>query len=270
MSKKLSIIIAIFSALIAVFIIMGYITKVEEEAALDANLVTAVVAKKYISKFDLIQKDMVRIEKIPSKYLSPGSIRSTKELFDSQGRAKFITYVPILEDEVITSTKLTVPGGATGLSVVVPKGQRAIVIPVVEDALSGGLIKPGDKIDLIASFEDKTVILLQNLMILSVGQKILGEELEKRKKQGGLDLGLGDSGSLQSVTLAVTPEEALKISFARDKCRFNVALRNTLDNQIINIGAVNNNNLIGIPVSPKKSITIYEGGESIIKEFFGK
>lgn len=270
MSKKITIIIALFSALIGVFIILGYITKVEEEASLEANLVPVIVAKKYIPKYSIISPDMVRIEMIPSKYIQPGSLSSIKELVDNKGTPRFVTTVPILEDEIILTTKLSIPGRATGLSVVVPKGKRAIVIPVGEASLSSGLIKPGDRIDLIATFEDKSVILLQNLVVLSVGEKILGESKKVRERKRGLvDIPISTSGGVQAISLAVTPTEALKISFARDKCSFNIVLRNNLDNEIVKIPPVNRANLIGTPVTPKKEITIYEG-DRIIREFLRK
>ncbi len=262
MKSKTAIIIAIFSAILGVFLVMSYITSIEEETALDSNIKNVVVAKKNIPQYSLITSDMLKIKQIPSKYLQPKSISSTKELFDKNAKPKFVTLVPIMENESILSTKLTIPGKETGLAVVISQGKRAISIPVADDTSVSGLIKPGNRVDLIATFEDKSAYLLQNLLVLSVGNKIVGELADKEEESGGILADMTEGMGGNSITLAVTPREALKIAFARDKCTFNLVLRSPIDTAVENTPPINQRNLLG-PAKAKSSIEIYKGVESI-------
>ncbi len=255
MKSKTAIIIAIFSALLGSFLLMSYITKIEEETALDANIKNVVIAKKYITKYTLITSDMLKISQVPVKYMQPGSISSIKELFDKHGKPEFVSVVPIRENESILSTKLATPGRETGLSVVIPSGMRAISIPVEDETSVPGLMKPGNRVDLISNFKDKSVYLLQNLLVLSVGSRIIGAIDKKEKNKSilsELSGGMGDG----SITLAVTQKEALKIAYARDKCTFNIVFRNPVDNEIETVGPVNEKNLIGTPDKQRSKIHI--------------
>lgn len=261
MKSKTAIIIAIFSALLGVLLVMSYITTIEEEAALDSNIKNVVVAKKYIARYILITSSLCKIAQIPVKYMQPNSVSSIKELLDKDGKSKFVSLVPIMENESILTTKLTTPGKETGLAVVISRGKRAISIPVAEDTSVSGLIKPGNRVDLISTFEDKSVYLLQNLLVLSVGNEILGAMEEKEKRESIISDISGSMGE-ESITLAVTPKEALKIAYARNKCTFNIVLRSPVDNTIEDVSPVNQKNLLGVPVKPKAGIKVYRGVES--------
>ncbi len=261
MKNKTAIIIAIFSAIIGIFLIMSYITKIEEEVVLDSNIKNVLIAKKYIPKFSIVTPDMIKISQVPAKYLQPGSIRNVKELLDKNSKPKFVTIAPIMEKEIILSTKLTVIGRETGLSVVIPRGKRAISIPISDSVASSGLIRPGNKVDLIATFEDKSAFLLQNLLVLAVGDSIIGS-IEKKEKRKDLLSSLEGSTGGASITLAVTPDEALKIAYAKDKCSFNIVLRSSMDNEIVKISPISLRNLLGTPVKPR-SVEIYKGNQSI-------
>ncbi len=266
MKKKTAIIIAIFSGILGVFLIMSYISKVEEEAALESNMKNVIVAKEYIPKYSFITPNMVKIIQIPSKYLQPGSISSIKELIDKNNKPKFVTLVPIRRGEVILTTKLTIPGRDTGLSVVIPMDKRAISIPISPETGIEGLIKPGNRVDLIATFENKSVFLLQNLLVLSVGNRIIGE-IEKEEKKRGLFPGFGE-GMIggNNITLAVTPTEALKIAYARDKCNFSIVLRSATDNKIVKVSPITKDNLLERKAKKREEIKIYRGTQSI-REF---
>lgn len=262
MKSKTAILIAVISALLGVFFIISYISEIEEKSALDADPKSVLVAKKYIPAYSLVTLDMVRVSQVPSRYLQPGSITSTREIVDKKGNAKFITIVPIMENEVLLSTKFILPSSETGLAVVVPLGQRAISISVNDETSLSGLIKPGNRVDLIGNFEDKSVYLLQNLLVLSVDTRIIGEHEKEGGKKGFLEK-MGEAVGGSTISLAVTPEQALKISYAKEKCSFNVVLRNMLDSGVEKVGAIDANNLLEIRVKPIGSIKVYKGVESL-------
>jgi len=261
MKNKITIIIAIFSAILGVFLVMTYITSIEEEVAIDSNVKSVVAAKKNIPQYSLVTPDMLKIVQVPAKYMQPKSIVNIKELLDQNDNPKFVTLVPIMEDEVILLTKLTIPGKETGLAVVIASGQRAISIPV-DDATISGLLMPGNRIDLIATFDNKSVYLLQNIMVLSVGDKIVGEVKHENKNKRGMLEEMAETMSGTSITLSVKPKEALKIAYAMDKCTFNIVLRSPVDNSVKPIFPVNEANLFG-PVRKKTDIEVIKGADSV-------
>lgn len=260
MKNRTAVIIAVFSALLGIFLVISYTTSVEEEAALNSNVKNVVVAKKYIPKFSVISPGMCKIIQVPAKYIQPNSLSSIKELIDEDDKPKFVSLVPILEDESILSTKVTIPGKETGLAVVISKGMRAFSIPISEESSAISLIKPGNKVDLISTFEEKSVYLLQNILVLSVGNRIIGD-MEKEDKQSIISEVAENMGN-NNITLAVEPEDALKIAYVKDKCSFNIVLRSSFDDDIKQIPPVNQKNLFGPVQQRRQEIKIYKGVES--------
>lgn len=268
MRNKTAIIIAIFFALLGIFLIRGYIAKLEEQAAIDQNMKSIVVAKVNIPQYALLTPDMVKIVQVPSKYMQPGSFSYVKGLVDENNNPRFVTLVSIAADEAVLTTKLSLPGGAAGLSSVVTPGYRAMTVPVSSGLSSSGLLKPGNRIDLISTFEDKSVFFLQDLLILSVGDNIIGTVPVKDKLGKSLITSFKESivgESTGTITVAVSPEQALKISYAQGKCDFNVVLRNSRDNDITDLVPITKNNLLNIKVQVKKQegIEILSGSDII-------
>src|SRR5690606_31224363 len=74
---------------------------------------------------------------------------STPEQYDNRGAR-----VQLFAGDVITLSKLTEPGG-TGNSVKIPKGMRVITIPVDESDSQSNLIGPGDRVDVLVTYQGK-------------------------------------------------------------------------------------------------------------------
>jgi len=252
--RKNAIFISFFAGLLGLFLIIDYVNQIKEDYAIDSNLKNILIAKKYIPPYSIVTKEMVEISQIPAKYLPPKVITKVKELYYNK-KPHYVNLVPILKNEPILLSKLTILGENTGLAVVVEKGKRAISIPIENSSLSE-LILPGNKVDLIATFEDKSVYLLQNLLVLAVGKNILGNNSKKEEKSILNDL---DSDSENNITLAVLPEEALKIAYTKDKCVFHIVIRSSIDNDKLKINPITHNNLFYPASSKKDKIKIYKG-----------
>lgn len=122
------------------------------------------------------------------------------------------------------------------LSVRTPPGKRAVTIMI--DALSavGGLINPGEYVDVIAQLDVKetednggaqkvTTILFQNLQILAVGTNFtsVGEVTRYEAQQNARSL---------NVTLAVDPEEAGLLTFVQSNGKLQLSLRPLQEQEI--------------------------------------
>ena len=156
----------------------------------------------------------------------------------------------IAPGEQILASKLFRDRAESGASFVLPEGRRAMAITVNELIAAGGLIVPGDKVDVIGSCVveapeqnspttqgpsssaamavgngsaanlARTVYALQKLEVLAVAQNVIGEEAlgpqdALRAQDSKASLALNRSSELrptaQTITLALTPDESTKL-----------------------------------------------------------
>ena len=109
------------------------------------------------------------------------------------------------------------------------RGMRAVTI-LTQNVSSGvaGFIRPGDKVDVhltVTSMASRdfpggasSTLLLQNVKVLAVNQQV---DLKTENKV--------DANLLRSVTLLVTPEQAVKLTLGQNKGTLHLALRNPED-----------------------------------------
>jgi len=109
---------------------------------------------------------------------------------------------------------------AQALSAKVGEGRRAVTMPVDETSALSGMLAPGDLIDLYVSFEHHrrriTAPLLQGVRVLATGRQTLGQEQDGH-------------AAYSSITLDVSPEEAVKLVAARQAGNVTAMLRHPTD-----------------------------------------
>jgi len=117
---------------------------------------------------------------------------------------------------------------STVFSVITPPGKRAVTINLDTLAAVGGLINPGDRVDIIAQLDipdtegakknPVTSVLFQNIQVLAIGTnfKPIGNALTYQAQQKARAL---------TITLAMSPEEAGLMTFAKTNGKLNLSLR---------------------------------------------
>ncbi|MDE3077742.1 MAG: Flp pilus assembly protein CpaB, partial [Chloroflexota bacterium] len=144
----------------------------------------------------------------------------------------------------------------SGLAFVVPPGKRAVAVSVNEVVGSGGMIVPGDDVDVVAVIDTRNSqngprpssdanagkpqvmavaqYILQNVEVMAVAQKIEGEAPPPSTAQKLAGAPSSPQPALRSasvqpaartVTLAVTPSEAERLVLAEDKGHIRLVLR---------------------------------------------
>ena len=118
-------------------------------------------------------------------------------------------------------------------------GMRAITIPVA-DAPSGlaWLIKPQDVVDIIAQFESlqgETPVSQANMIVESVTVLAVDGVLSRDGKPNGED---GTPLPYSTITLQVTPDQAMYLSIAAAKGPLRAILRSPLDKKLNNLPSV--------------------------------
>lgn len=122
----------------------------------------------------------------------------------------------------------------TGLAPAIRPGMRAISVPVSAETAVSGLVRPNDRVDILGTFsfvsethpsemETVTFTVLQDVTVLATGQETARQELQV--VGGGRR-----SGSFNTVTIAVFPQEAELLAFAMNtRGSLTLTLRNPTD-----------------------------------------
>src|SRR3990172_5895795 len=146
----------------------------EELAAGTSATSSVVVAKKDIPARTVLTAGMLKVSQVPTDQVLRGPFDDSAALVGQTTRQD------IQANEQVTASKVgpqTKAEREEGLSFVIPSGKRAFSIQVTESSAVGGLVLPGDLVDVIAIFDggdvgvDKAVTLLQNVEVLAVAQQ---------------------------------------------------------------------------------------------------
>ncbi|MGI6225732.1 MAG: Flp pilus assembly protein CpaB [Peptococcales bacterium] len=219
MRNKIVIIIALVFGLLTTYLVLSYIQDVE--AALDENeYVEIVVANQDILANTQISASMISMKKIPFQYTHALEITDKSEVIGN------ILTVPINLGESILKNQVIAPGDQKeGLAYLVPKGKRALTIPVDEVSGISGLIKPGDRVDVIGTVaigEDNpktyTLMVLQDIEVLATGKL-----MDKNSAETNTQV------ETKTITLAVTLSEAKPLMMASQRGVIRLMLRSPVD-----------------------------------------
>jgi pilus assembly protein CpaB len=206
-----------------------------------------VVTSRAIGAGEVVSGDMLQVATVPEDLVPANAITSL------DGLEGLVVRYPLEEGEQLTPAKLgqeCPSGGDVGC--VVPLRQRGFPVGVTEEKIFGGLLAPGDRVDVIAigeAVEDdvrtpKAKLLVQNAEVLAVADTSLesvatsdrdGNPLEGDASAGVLATSPEDPDAqpdARSVTLAVTPEEAMLIALAQEEGAVWLSIRGANDDEI--------------------------------------
>jgi pilus assembly protein CpaB len=115
----------------------------------------------------------------------------------------------------------------------------------------GGFIKAGDYVDVIVTFDQNEVgdnvshVVLQNILVLASSRENNGNAVENSGKEKK------DAAKGNTVTLAVSPEEAAYIALMDEKGKVRMALRPYMpSNGLVLTNTVTPKDIVGVQVSP--------------------
>lgn len=209
---------AVILGLIAVYLIWNLERKREMQAK--KYWTQVVVAQQDIPARSKITREMVTLMGYPKELIATGALTDPKE---AEGR---LSVARIRAKDQIRSSDLVGEGQGYGLAFDIPQGMRAIAIQAGEVLAVGTAVKPGDRVDILATYthpttrQETTQMILQNVLVLAVNRG----ETDAQSKSGGAN---------SSMTLAVKPEEAELLTAADRAGALRVALRPVQDKTII-------------------------------------
>lgn len=217
--KKVKI-LALLSAIVTAILLFVFLSSVIKFGGTDTTSV--VTAVQDIPANTLITEEMLANTDVPTDAVLPGAITKMSDVVGKTMKSD------IYVGEQIISAKLIVPGetGSGSLSYAIEPGMRAITIAV--DATSGvaGMLRPTDRIDLVGEFDVNgkvyTDLVAEYINILAVDSV-----LDATGKAGD-----GTTPGYTTITLEVTPGQAMQISSAAYNGTLRAVLRSPLDKEM--------------------------------------
>ncbi len=211
--------LSILIAGIAMFMVYSFLDSREAQFVEEyGNPSPVVMAKTDIKELELIDDRKLTVQNIPKKFQMPGHFKKIEELYNT------IAAVPIKAGEQITRPRITYPGAQSGLSRQITVGKRALSVQVQESQAVSKLIKPGDRVDVLATIDYaggkkeriKVKTVLQDVLVLSTGLYVTNSIPIVNYQSGeseAREMKLNKYVNFNSVTLELTPFEVQKMIF---------------------------------------------------------
>ena len=205
-------------------------SRVAEQARLQT--VGIVVAVVDIPLGSTINANQVTVSAWPKDNYPKDAIADPKIVVGRVALRDFFRGEPVIESKLVPLNK------STGLlSLKVPAGMRAFSIKVNEVVGVGGFIVPDSRVDVVVtttpsqnSPEKIAKIVLEDIRVLAAGQVI--EQKENKPV------------TVNTVTLALLPEEAEKLALAGNDGVIQLVMRNFADNVLVLTGGSNKGRLL--------------------------
>lgn len=205
---------------ILIFMWTSRVTQQKTSAPAVAETVPVIVAKIDIKRGTKLEIDMLQTRQFTPDSRPSGAFSSAEEI---EGR---VLSTNVGGNEAVTASKLadpTIMGG--GVSALIEPGKRAMSVKGNEVMGLSGFVRPGDRVDVIATMaqgrNDRAVtkLVLERVKVLATGTELTPPDKD------------GKTASVDVYTLEVTPREGERLALAATQGTLNFALRNEQDEE---------------------------------------
>ena len=247
-------------AVLAAMMVFSYISSRETELISEyGDSTPVVIAKEDIKELEIIDDRKVQLKNIPKSFQMPGHFKSVEELYNT------IAAVPIRAGEQITAPRVTYPGSQSGLSRQISIGKRALSIQVTEGQSVSRLLKPGDRVDVLALVDYaagkkeklKVKTVLQDVLILSTGLYVTNSipiVNIKSSESDARQMKLNNYTNYNTITLELTPFQVQNMVFMMSAGNgIYLSLRNNDDKNIERITATRLFDVLGEDAAEAKT-----------------
>jgi pilus assembly protein CpaB len=268
MRSRTSVVISLGLGLMAALMTVVYVRGRERQLYEEVSPRSALIATRDILANTVIDEQMVQRINVPQKYLQPKALAAVDEVV---GR---VALVPIPAGTQLLGTVLG-DAGRAALTFDIPRGMRAVAIEVSDVTGVGGLVRPGNFVDVVGTFEfgrpvlqagrviyqdEKTEVrtLLQNVPVVGVNRDLRETAAappppEAPPARAAAERGRGET-AMRTVTLLVEPSRVQELVLAQDIGTLTLALRTNLDQGQVEVTMLDPLGLlqVQIPVKPKR------------------
>lgn len=222
---------------------------VAEKARLQT--VGIVVAVVDIPLGSTINPNQVAVSAWPKDNYPKDAIGDPKAVVGRAALRDFVRGEPVVQSKLVPMNK---PAGL--LSLRVPQGMRAFSVKVNEVVGVGGFLVPEALVDVVVTTaispsrqqDQMSKIVLENIRVLAAGQVV---EQQKDNKPV----------TVNTVTLAVTPDDAEKLALASNDGKIQLILRNYADSDNVVTGGIDKGRLLSSYRKAPIALAAAAGGE---------
>lgn len=264
MSGRAKLLLSLVLGLLAVFLVYVYVRGLERQLYEEVDMQNVIVTRSAIAAGTAIDQGEIQRIAVPRKYRQPQTFPTIEEV---AGR---VAVVPIAAGTQVSGSMLA-DAGAEALSFEVPRGRRAVAITVSDDTGVGGLIRPGNFVDIIGTFEfgrpvgiqngrmtyadEKTEVrtMLQNVFVVAVNKELRRERVQS-ETAGSREGGAGPASrerTLRTVTLLVEPRVVQELILAQNVGDLTLSLRSSLDDTAVQLPFLDPMGLLNVPIPVK-------------------
>lgn len=214
--RIIGLVVALVLAAIATILIVNYVQTADERAREAEELAEVFVAQEDIaagmSADEAIAQGLIARDEIPSRSVPSGAIAQLGQIEGD------IATVDIVQGEVILSQRFGATVAEVGSRLDVPEGMQAVSVQVSVVPGVAGFIEPDDTVSVLATLDNvadpddedapsatRTQYLLQNVVVLAVGQRVVTGENAPR---------IARSDENYIFTLALEAEDVEQLVFA--------------------------------------------------------
>jgi len=258
MSGRAKLLLSMVLGLLAVFLVYMYVRGIERQLYEEVDMQNVVVAREAIAAGAAIDERIVQRVQVPRKYRQPQTFPAVEEV---AGR---VAVVPIPAGAQVVGGMLA-DAGAEALSFEVPRGRRAVAITVSDDTGVGGLIRPGNFVDIVGTFEygrpianqggrmtyadERTEVrtMMQNVFVVAVNKELRRERIQEETSGGGTQ----STRALRTVTLLVDPQRVQELVLAQQVGELTLSLRSSLDDTAVELPFLDPLGLLKVPIPLK-------------------
>lgn len=226
-SNRLLLISALVLGLLSAVLIGIYLTSLENSdgsGSTSSSTVPVVVATVDIPAATTITPGMVAVKAIPADLAVLGAFAETTPAVGQTTQVAIARGEQLLPSKVASAvTAIDQFGPTPPLSVIVPDGKRGFSIAVSAVASAGGLVRPGDHVDVLRTTsggvddqgietEATSCYVLQNMQVLAIGSTLSQATSDT---DANAIAAVGQVDGATTMTLAATPLEAVALSSAQ-------------------------------------------------------
>ena len=235
-------------ACVVIYLVLSSYQRQLVDAQMPEEVVQIMVAKRDLYQGRTIGEEDLEMKELPPYYVPDSVLRQPEQAMGRVPRER------ILSQEFIREERLADPEAGLGLNAIIPRGMRALSINISDGSAVSGFLNPGNYVDILVTLEgatgtdeSETVTLLQAVTVLAVNSRV-----------GGTN-SVGEDGK-PSITVAITPEQAERLTHAVAEGEVTLTLRNDIDVTHVETHGAFINKLLGGEDDDKR-ITVTEWKE---------
>jgi len=271
MRSRAAVVLSVVLGVLAVVMMLFHQNRERSGLLRLAEMKDVLVATQDILQNTVIDERLVQQVQVPALYLQPRAIADTREVV---GR---IVTVPVPRGAQLLGTFLE-DVGSEALAYEVPRSQRAVTIAVDDITGVAGLLRPGNFVDIIGTFDygkpagyqqgrlvyseekTETLTLMQNVQVVAVERQHQREQPAPQQATPGLTVApqaanqaaQARTQAIRNITVLVSPAQVQELVLAQNLGSLTLALRSNLDaGEVTNLGRLDALGLLKVPVPPK-------------------